>query len=414
MLTGFKGKKFALIGNIPPHVLSTRLHNMLADYEYSYIKTPKSDFEAVITDESFDGYNVTYPFKKKVVQYLSGMTDEAARSGCVNTVVRTKDGLFGENTDYITFCSLLDSNKISPKGKKVLVLGSGATSKAVSAALADRGADDVVIISRHGEDNYSSLDMHDDAAIIVNTTPVGMAPDFTSSPLSLRYFNGLEAVIDVVYDPFRTELMLEAERLGILAVGGFEMLIEHAKKSCEFFTGRHVTNVASQRAATALEVEMKNIILVGMPGCGKSEIALELAKSLGRTVCDTDREVSRTAGLSIPEIFELFGEDYFRQKEADVIREVSRGDGAVVACGAGAILREDNIKEIRRKSTVIFLRREIERLATSNGRRHSRDALTALYKERIPLYLAASDLIVDVGETPKETSKAIVKAIYKK
>ncbi len=414
MLTGYKDKKYALIGDVPSHVFSTRLQGMLADYEYTYKKASRRDLAELLADETFDGFNITYPLKDDAVQYLADMSDAARRIGSVNCVVRRDGALYGDNTDYMAFCALLTKNEIDPKGKKVIILGSGATSRAVSSALFDRGADDIVVISRNGEDNYSSLDMHDDAAIIVNTTPVGMAPDFTSSPVSLHYFNSLECVIDVVFEPFRTELMLEAESLGIPTVGGLDMLSANSKAACELFTGRHISELSAQRAASSLEAEMKNIVLVGMPGCGKSEIALELSRALSREVCDTDREVSHAAGLSIPEIYELFGEEAFRQTEEEVIRRVARGAGAVIACGAGAILREDNIKELRRNSTVIFLRREIERLATSGRRITSRDTLMKLYKERIPLYLAASDIIVDVGETKKDTVKSIVKALYKK
>jgi len=414
MLTGFKNKKFALIGDAPSHEFSTRLQGMLADYEYSYIKATKRTLNQLISDVEYDGFNVTYPLKEAVIPHLSSMSDTARRIGCVNAVVRRDGGLYGENTDYIGFRTLLSVNKIDPSGKKVIVLGSGATSKAVSAALFDLGADDVVIVSRNGDENYSSLDMHDDAAIIVNTTPVGMTPDFTSSPVSLRYFDNLEVVIDVVFDPFRTELMLRAEEYGIPAIGGLDMLTAHAKASAELFTGRHITDLAVSRASASLEAEMKNIVLVGMPGCGKSVIAVELAKALGREVFDTDDEVRHAVGLGIPEIFELFGEDYFRQKEADIIKNIARGSGAVIAGGAGAILREDNIKEFRRKSVVVFLRREVERLATSKKARSTKNSLLKLYKERIPLYLAASDVIVDVADTPRETVRSIVKAIYRK
>ena len=414
MLTGYKDKKFALIGVTKPHLFSTRLNGMLADYEYSYKEVKKSRLRQFMSECDLDGFNVTSPLKRAIIPYLSELTDNARRIGAVTAVVRRDGKLIGGNTDYPAFISLLNKNKIDPAGKKVLVLGKGDTAAAFRAALEDLGADDIVTISRGGENDFSSLDMHDDTAIIVNTTPVGTAPDFTSSPISLRYFKDLEAVIDVVYDPFRTELMLEAEENGFFTVGGLDMLMYHIKASCELFTGRKVTDLAVTRAAAGIEVEMKNIVLVGMPGCGKSVIAVELARALGRTANDTDDEICREAGLSIPEIYELYGEDFFRRKEDAKIKELARGNGAVIACGAGAILREDNIKELRRKSIVVFLRREIERLATSGGAKRSRDALMKLYKERIPLYLAASDVIVDVGETPKDTVRSIVKAIYKK
>ena len=208
MLTGFKDKKYAIIGDVKDRPIPARLHRMIADYSYECIPVKKSDLKMTLKDESFDGFNLTYPLKSAVMPYLDETSETASRIGAVNTVVRREDGtLYGENTDYIGFLALLDENGISPEGKKVLVLGSGDTAKAVSAALCDRGADDVVIISRTGDENYSSLDIHDDAAILVNTTPVGMAPDYTTSPVSLKYLERLETVIDIVYDPFRTELM---------------------------------------------------------------------------------------------------------------------------------------------------------------------------------------------------------------
>ncbi|MBQ7669244.1 MAG: hypothetical protein IJS45_00815 [Clostridia bacterium] len=414
MLTGFKSKKYALLGNVPSRAFSTRLHGMLADYQYEYIPTAKSTLREIISDTSYDGFNITYPLKEAIIPYVTELSDAALRSGCVNAVIRRDGGLYGDNTDYTAFLRLLSFNRIVTEGKKVIVLGSGATSKAICAALEDSGAEEIVVISRRGEDDYSSLSMHDDAALLVNTTPVGATPNYASSPVSLRYFKNLEMVIDVVYDPSRTELMLEAEEYGIPSVGGFNMLVYHTKLSCELFTGKKVSDLTARRAGASFEAELNNVVLVGMPGCGKSVIAVELAKSLGKQVIDTDNEVSHLTGLSIPETYELFGEEYFRQKEEEVIKKAARGSGAVIACGAGAILREENIKELRRRSTVIFLRREIERIATSGSVKIGRDSLMKLYSERIPLYLAASDIIIDVGDTPKDTVKTIVKSIYKK
>ena len=413
MLTGFKDKKIAFIGSIKDKHVLPKLHEMLADYTVDCIEVKRAKLKRALADESYSGFILTAPLKSAAVRYLDSLSETAEKTGCVNTVVRREGILYGDNTDYTGFAALLDENRIDPSGKKIVVLGTGDMSKAVCAVLADRGADEIVVATHDDINDMSALDIHDDAAILVNTTHTGMDPKLDASPLSLRYFNKLEAVVDVIYYPFRTELMLGAEELGIRAVGGLDIMKACSKASCELFCSRKISDLAVARAASALEAELKNIVLVGMPGCGKSVIAKELAKSLGREVYDTDEEISRRAGLGIPEIYELFGEDYFRNNEAQIIKEVARGKGSVVACGAGAILHEENIKELRRKSTVVFLRREVERLATS-GKRFGKDALMKLYKERIPLYLAVSDVIVDVGETPKDTVRSIVKAVYKK
>lgn len=414
MLTGFKDLKCALVGNIPTRAFSARLHALVADYSYEYEQTDDlPSLEKIIKDESYAAYTVTYPFKEAVIPYLDEISDTARRVRSVNTVIRRDGRLYGYNTDAASFTALLQKNRIEPAGKKVIVLGSGATSRAVSASLADAGAADVVVISRHGEDDYASLDLHDDAAIIVNTTPVGEAPHFGDSPIGLFGFDSLETVIDVIYDPFRTELLLLAEQNGIGAVGGYDMLLYHTKMTCELITGKKLSGIATLRAGASFEADIKNIVLVGMPGCGKSVIAEELGKMLSRPVYDTDTEVRHAEGLEIAEIYELYGEDRFRIREEEVIRNVSRGTGAVIACGAGAILRVENIKELRRKSTVVFLLRDTDKLETSRFS-SAEGALAKIYEERLPLYLAAADITVEVGETPKDTAKAIVKALYKR
>ena len=413
MVTGLKDKKFALIGKTLGHSWFGKLHGMLADYTYDLCEIREDEIGSFLRSGVYDGFNVATSYKEKVMNYLDSVTDRAREIGCVNTVVRREGKLIGDNTDADSFEWLLNKNKISPASKKVLVLGSGSTSKAVVRALEKLGAAEIVIVSRTGDNNYRNLDIHDNAHIIVNTTPVGMFPDVENSPLSIRYFRDLEAVIDIIYNPSRTELMLEAESCGIRAVGGIEMLTYQAKEACELFIGRKISSLSAVKAMTSLSVEMKNIILVGMPGCGKSTVAKELAKFTCREVIDTDDAVERTVGISIPEIFEIYGEDYFRKCESAVIKGACFGSGTVIATGGGAILREDNIKELRRNSVVVFLRREIERLATdSRALRDNFNALSVLYKERIPLYLAASDVIVDVCDTPRETMKAVLKAIY--
>lgn len=415
MINGYSERKFALVGKTQNREHIKRLHGMFADYAYDTLVASAGELEDLIKNSEYDGFCLEGENKKKAVKHADALSDRAREIGYVNTLVRQGGAIVGDNTDAVGFEWMLRRNKINPKHKKVLVLGSGATSKAVVWVLEKLGAEEIVVVSRTGENNYTNLDMHDNAHIIVNTTPIGMYPDTHRSPLSIRYFRDLETVIDVICDPSRTELMLEAEACGIHAVGSLEMLAYKTKADAELFTGARITDYAVAKAAMSLSVEIKNIILVGMPGCGKSTVAKELAKFTGREIIDTDDAVTRTVGISIPEIFELYGEEYFRKCETAVIKNLSRGTGAVVATGAGAILREENIKELRRNSVVVFLRREIERMATdlNHSVKHP-DALSVLYKERIPLYLAASDVIVDLCDTPRETVRAVIKAVYAK
>lgn len=408
MITGFKDKKYILIGKNLAHTWFDRLHGMLADYGYTVSEISESELENVLLDTEFDGFNISSPYKEKVMFFLDEITDRAKELGGVNVVFKKDGKLVGDNTDGACFERLLSKNGILPFGKKVLILGSGGISRAVCHVMKKLGAAEIVTVSRNGADNYGNLDIHDNTHIIVNTTPVGMFPDVELSPLSVRYFRDLEAVIDTVYNPSRTELMLEAESFGIQTVGGVEMLAYQARASCEIFTGRKVSEISCQKAMRSISVEMKNIILVGMPGCGKSTVAKELAKFTCREVIDTDDAVERTVGISIPEIYEIYGEDYFRKCESAVIKGACFGSGSVIATGAGAILREGNIRELRRNSVVVFLRREAER----NVSDVKSGPFYILYKERIPLYLAASDVVVDLCETPRDTMKAVLRAIY--
>lgn len=408
MITGFKDRRYALVGKSLGHTWFNRLHGMFADYAYDVVEISDGEFERVLRSTEYSGFNISSPYKEKALALLDTVTDRARELGGVNVIYRRDGALIGDNTDGVCFERLLSKNGIMPKGKKVLILGSGGISRAVRSVMLKLGAAEIVTVSRSGSDNYQNLDIHDNAHIIVNTTPVGLFPDVESSPLSIRYFGDLETVIDTVYNPSRTELMLEAESLGVRTVGGVEMLAYQARTACELFTERKISEIACQKVMNSISVEMKNIVLVGMPGCGKSTVARELAKFTCREVIDTDSAVEQTVGISIPEIYEIYGEDYFRKCESAVIKGACFGSGSIIATGAGAILREGNIRELRRNSVVVFLRRDSEK----NISDIKTGAVSVLYKERIPLYLAASDVVVDLCATPRDTMKAILHAIY--
>lgn len=410
MLSGYKNKRFALIGNNIDFNVAGRLHRLLADYSFTCIEMEGRAPDSVLSCGAFDGFCVSDPYNEQIIRTLDKVTDTVVRTNSADVVIKKDGKFFGYNVMYHAFIDAVEKNRLDVRYKKAVILGTGGVALSVRAALEDMGADEVEIISVDLEDSLQYIELHDNAQILVNTTSHGRFPDVYDSPVSLRYFEELEAVIDFVSIPCRTELMLEAEAQGITSVGGIDILEFFVRRSAELFTGKHISFSTAARAAVSFGMDMKNIVLVGMPGCGKSTVALELARFLGREVIDTDRAVERMVGVSIPEIYELYGEEYFRAKESAVIKGAAFGNGAVIATGAGAILRDENIRELRRNSVVVFLRRENGETEGLTG-----DSLIAeqLRQKRLPLYLAASDVIVDVCETSRLTVRAVARKIYK-
>ena len=288
------------------------------------------------------------------------------------------------------------------------MLGSGGASVTVCEALRQRGAGQVVVISRFGPDNYDNLDRHADAALIVNATPVGMYPRCGEAPLSLTPFPNLEGVLDLIYNPARTALCLEAERRGLVARGGLAMLAAQARASAEQFLGREIPADRVGALTEALRKKTENLILVGMPGCGKTTVGRALAAKLGRPFLDADEELVRTACRSIPEIFAQEGEAGFRARETEVLRRLGGGSGAVVATGGGAVLREENYDALHQNGQIVWLRRDLG-LLPREGRPLSKNAdLAAMYEARAPRYARFADATVENDGTPEDAAEAII------
>lgn len=404
-------KTFGLLGAHLSHSFSPLIHSMLGNYEYSLFEKAPEDLEAFLKHGDFSGLNVTIPYKKTVIPYCAALSDRAKRIGSVNTLLREADGsLFADNTDYDGFLYLTKKLNINITGKKALILGSGGSSLAVRTVLEDLKAGEINIVSRTGENNYHNLHRHRDAALIVNTTPVGMYPNNGAAALELSGFPICEAVIDIIYNPSRTTLLLDAEDMNIPCVNGLPMLVAQAKRAAEIFTGTVIEDSVIDGITGQIERRTKNIILLGMPGSGKSTTSQELARLTGREFIDTDEQIIKKAGKSIPEIFSDSGEDAFRQIETEVLREASKKSGCVIATGGGIVKRPENLRLIRQNGFCVFLDRDIASLPT-DGRPLSRQTgVKALAKERLPLYNSWCDLKVNVNGV-YETVTAIMKAI---
>ncbi|MBR0354680.1 MAG: chorismate mutase [Oscillospiraceae bacterium] len=402
-----------LIGKPLGHSYSPAIHRRLGAYAYRLIELEAEELGAFLQAGDFDGLNVTIPYKKAVIPFCARLSDTTKRIGSVNTIVRAPDGsLSGYNTDYDGFLRLFRRSGRSAAGKKALVLGSGGASATVQAALRDLGAAEVVVISRTGENNYVNLyERHADASILVNATPVGMAPHNGTCLVELKRFPALEAVFDLIYNPAKTALLLQAERLGLPAYNGLPMLAAQAAASSALFTGEAADEATVDRITEDLERQMKNILLIGMPGSGKTTLGAALARQLGRPFFDSDGELERRAGRDIPTIFREEGEEGFRRREHELLVELTRRSGAVIAVGGGAVTRAENLDLLRQNSRVVWLRRPLSALSTEGRPLSQSRSIEDLWREREALYRAAADRTADNTGTPEEGVQSIMEAL---
>lgn len=408
--------EYGLIGEKLGHSYSPQIHARLADYCYELKALPPDALDAFLESRSFKGLNVTIPYKQAVIPHCSELSDEAKAIGSVNTLVVRNDGtMIGHNTDIGGFIYMLDQAAIDPKDCKAVILGSGGTSLTAQAALKRMGAREIIVVSRSGPVDYSCLYAdHADAEILVNTTPVGMYPKTGVSPVDLDRLPKLKGIADVIYNPEKTRLILDAQSKGIPCVSGLTMLVAQAREAAEWFTGRTIPSESVGDIVGAIKGQTLNLVLVGMPGCGKSSLGAMLAESMGRTLIDCDEEIVRRTGISIPEIFAKHGEAYFRDIESQVIQEVSSGSGAIIATGGGAILRAENVSAMHQNGRVCFIRRDINLLPRS-GRplsSASEDAVARLWAQRKDKYHASANFIVDNDSALQIVAKRIEEGFY--
>ena len=398
-----------LLGRKLGHSYSPEIHSQLADYSYQLFEKEPEELEAFLKSGAFSGINVTVPYKKAVIPFLDELTDRAARLGAVNTVVNRNGRLIGHNTDFFGFQTMLRASGLDVSGKKVLVLGSGGASNTAVAVLQDAGAE-VNIISRSGENHYGNLDRHADTAVIVNTTPLGMYPQVGVSPVDLGIFPRLEGVLDVVYNPARTQLLLDAENRGIVAMNGLLMLVAQAKEAAEWFSDSSISDGKISEIHLRLRSNMENTVLIGMPGCGKSTVGRLLAEKCGKQFVDADEKIVELAGKSIPDIFAQDGEEVFRALETRALAELGKKSGLVIATGGGCVTRERNYPLLHQNGRIFWLKRDISLLPTEGRPLSQSRRLEEMYAVRKPLYEQFADHIIDNNGSAQQTIEAITKA----
>ena len=403
--------EYGLIGEKLPHSFSKEIHEKLAGYDYQLKELTPAQLPDFLKKRAFKGVNVTIPYKQAVIPYLDEIDDKARAIGAVNTIVNREGRLIGYNTDYDGMVALIRHAGLSLAGKTVLILGTGGTSKTAMAVAADLGAASVQRVSRTGKDGAISYEEAQrlPVQILINTTPSGMHPNPDGQPMDLSRFGWLEGVLDAVYNPLRTRLVLQARDNSARAQSGLYMLVAQAAVACEHFLGEKLPAGALQTVYRAIHGEKQNIVLTGMPGSGKSTVGRILAQEMGREFVDTDTEIIRLAKKPISDIFAQRGEAYFRDLESQVIAQLAQRTGLVIATGGGAILRAENVRRLWQNGRIYFLDRPVEDIVPTDDRPLSRDreALEKRYAERYPRYVTAADTRIPVNGSADTVAKAI-------
>lgn len=405
---------YGLLGRKLSHSLSPQIHAHFGSYNYELFCREPEELDEFFKDKTLKAYNVTIPYKIEAFNRCDELSETAKKIGSVNTVIRRADGtLYGDNTDYFGFDFMSKACGADYNGKKVLVLGSGGASLTVCAVAKDCGAKEIVVISRNGENNYDNIDKHYDADIIVNTTPVGMYPNNGERLVDLTKFRNLQNVLDLIYNPCKTRLLLDAEELGIPCSNGLSMLVAQGLRSAEQFPDVTLQNKDINNVCKLMLKEQKNIVLIGMPGCGKSTVGKILAENLQRELLDTDEEIIRADGRTIPEIFENDGETFFRELETRAVELVGKQLSKIIATGGGAVIKKENRDALKQNGTIVYLKKDLS-LLSLEGRPLSKDedAVRKIYEARKDTYEAFADFTVEVDADAKITAERVIECIF--
>ena len=411
--------KYGLIGEHLKHSYSCEIHAQIADYEYELHEIPPSGLGGFLKKREFNAINVTIPYKQDVIPYLDEISDTAKRIGAVNTIVNRNGRLYGDNTDFAGMLALAKHIGVDMKGRKVLILGTGGASKTGHALAEYMGAESVYYVSRSGKDGSISYEQavteHSDAQIIINATPVGMFPKQDGRPIDISAFPKLEGVIDAIYNPLRTNLILDAQERGIPAEGGLYMLSAQAVHASAVFLDIPLDESLVDKAFKSVKNDKQSIVLIGMPSSGKTTVGRILSEKCGKQLADTDEYIVRKIGMPISDFFAKHGEAEFRKIEKETVAELSATGGRIIATGGGAVLDPENVRALKQNGVLVLLDRRPENLIATDDRplASRRSALEKLYAERYDIYCAAAELHIDANTTPEAEADAILKELAK-
>ena len=402
-------KRYGLLGEKLSHSLSPELHKLYGDENYELFEVEKTKLAEFVKKKDFDGLNVTVPYKKAVMPLLSKTSELARRVGCVNTVVKDKNGkLIGYNTDVYGFEFLLDFHEIDVCGKTCAILGNGGGAAAVKAVLADRKAAKIETLGRLDTQKAEKRPGFD---ILINATPVGMYPNNGEAAVDIALFEGVATVIDIIYNPIKTKLLLDAEKRGIKAVNGLIMLAAQGKRSRELFDGAEIDDCRIEYAVEKLTEKMQNIVLIGMPGSGKTSVGRALAEKLGKRFIDLDETIEKLYGKKPESIIRLHGEREFRRTERVAAAWAGKFTGAVIATGGGVVTVEENLDSLSQNGKIVYVKRDLQKLAVEGRPLSAGKNVEALFSEREALYERWKDIEIDNNGTIDETVSEIIKKI---
>lgn len=388
-------EKYALIGEKLPHSYSPELHSYFGNYSYELVETSREKVGDIIRSGKWSGFNVTVPFKKTAAELCDRLVGTAGSVGAVNTVI-VKDGeVIGYNTDCSGFLYLLSNNGIKVSGEKVLILGNGGAAAAVCAALKEEHAGETTIVTRSKGGGMKDAYLHTDCDVLINATPVGMYPNTEESPLDLTEFSNCKAVIDLIYNPFVTKLLYQAESLGKKAVNGIDMLAAQAAYASELFTGDHIIDDRISQAAKDISKNKRNIVLIGMPGCGKTVVGKKLAPLVNKRFWDGDDEFLKSYGVTPESYIISHGEERFREKETLLLKEKAYENSSVISCGGGAVTKKENISALRSNGIIVYIRRELSELDKKKRPLTEKFGVEELFRQRKEMYESAADIAVD-------------------
>ncbi|MCI6185148.1 MAG: shikimate dehydrogenase [Clostridiales bacterium] len=411
--------KYGLIGEHLTHSYSCEIHAQIADYEYELHELAPSELGGFLTKREFNAINVTIPYKQDVIPYLDGISDTAKRIGAVNTIVNRGGKLYGDNTDFAGMLALAKHIGVDMKGKKVLILGTGGASKTGHALAEYMGAESVYYVSRSGKNGSITYEQavseHSDAQVIINATPVGMFPKQGGRPIDISVFPKLEGVLDAIYNPLRTNLILDAQERGIPAEGGLYMLSAQAVHAAAVFQDIPLDESLVDKAFKSVKNDKQNIVLIGMPSSGKTTVGRILAEKCGKELADTDEYIVKKIGMPIADFFAKHGEAEFRKIEKETVAGLASTGGKIIATGGGAVLDAENVRALKQNGVLVFLDRRPENLIATDDRplASRRSALEKLYAERYDIYCAAAEVHIDANTTPGAEADAILKELTK-
>ena len=411
--------KYGLIGEHLTHSYSCEIHAQIADYEYELHELAPSELGGFLTKREFNAINVTIPYKQDVIPYLDGISDTAKRIGAVNTIVNRGGKLYGDNTDFAGMLALAKHIGVDMKGKKVLILGTGGASKTGHAMAEYMGAESVYYVSRSGKNGSITYEQavseHSDAQVIINATPVGMFPKQGGRPIDISAFPKLEGVLDAIYNPLRTNLILDAQERGIPAEGGLYMLSAQAVHAAAVFQDIPLDESLVDKAFKSVKNDKQNIVLIGMPSSGKTTVGRILAEKCGKELADTDEYIVKKIGMPIADFFAKHGEAEFRKIEKETVAGLASTGGKIIATGGGAVLDAENVRALKQNGVLVFLDRRPENLIATDDRplASRRSALEKLYAERYDIYCAAAEVHIDANTTPGAEADAILKELTK-